>query len=356
MDHRRSTASLSLVAAALTALAPLAGTASAAVATYAPAEDPVNIHLAKAQAAAGLDYGGLLGRLCIVPPGGADAALGRRQAGGAAPVAAAAPPPPPPPPEAEWRQPPGRVFDNLYWVGTSEHSAWILKTSAGLILIDTLFEYAVRPAILDGARRLGLDPRDIRYVVITHGHGDHDQGAKILQDLGARIVMSGADWDLMLNGRPLPGGNPRRDMAATDGQALTLGDTTVRLYITPGHTPGTLSLIFPVKDHGATRMVAYAGGTAFNFPRTADRFRTYAETQRRFARLAAEAGASVVLSNHSQFDEAWLKVRAIRTLAPGEANPFVFKDAVQRYFTVMAECSEAESARLEEGYDTPAGP
>jgi metallo-beta-lactamase class B len=316
---------------------------------YSPADDPVNLHLAMAQAAAGLDYPGLLSRVCIVPPGGADAQAGRARA--SADTAAKVAAPPPAPPRADWYQPPERVFDNLYWVGTKEHSAWILKTSAGLVLIDTLFRYAVEPAILDGARKLGLDPKAIKYVIITHGHGDHDQGAKVLQDLGARVLMSAADWDLMLNGRPLPGGNPRRDMVIVDGQKLTLGDTTLTLYITPGHTEGTVSLIFPVRDHGQRRIVAYAGGTAFNFPHTLDRFARYADTQRRFAKIAADAGATVVLSNHSEFDEAWMKVRMIRTLAPGEPNPFVIRDGVQRYFKVMVECSEAEKARLEEGQD-----
>ncbi|MEI9814881.1 MAG: hypothetical protein WDO18_20565 [Acidobacteriota bacterium] len=53
-------------------------------------------------------------------------------------------------------------------------------------------------------------------------------------------------------------------MNATDGQKLTLGDTTVTLYITPGHTPGTLSVVFPVKDNGANHIVALWGGAGLN--------------------------------------------------------------------------------------------
>jgi metallo-beta-lactamase class B len=150
-----------------------------------------------------------------------------------------------------------------------------------------------------------MDPRDIKYVLITHGHGDHDEGAKILQDLGAHIVMSRPDWDLMLNGTPLPGGNPKRDMIATGGQKLTLGDTTVTIYLTPGHTDGTLSFIFPVKDHGQNRVIAYPGGTAYNFPRSVARFQAYIDTQKRFAKIAADAGATVILSNH------WSSTRVI---------------------------------------------
>jgi metallo-beta-lactamase class B len=323
-----------------------------------PATDPVNVHLAAAQRAAGLDYPGLLARVCIVPPGGGDAAAGRRRAGGvnglipAAP-AAAAPRPENVPPRLTWYQEPRQIFDNFYWVGNNSRNSWVLKTSAGLIVIDTLFHYSVEPEIVDGIRKLGMNPRDIKYVLISHGHGDHDEGAKILQDLGARIVMSKPDWDLMLGGTPLPGGNPKRDMVATDGQKLTLGDTTLTIYVTPGHTDGTISFIFPVKDHGMTRIIAYPGGTAYNFPRSVARFQAYIDTQKRFAQIAKTAGASVIVSNHSEFDMAYMKARMISTMMNGEDNPFVIKDGVARYQNVLIECAEAEKARLMEGQDIP---
>ena len=331
---------------------------TSAFAAIDPTTDPVNVHLAAAQRAAGLDYPGLLARVCIVPPTGSDAAAGRRRAaGGANGVTPAAPAPAPRqenvPPRAEWYQEPRQIFDNLYWVGNLRNNAWVLKTSAGLIVIDTLFHYTVQAEIVDGITKLGMNPRDIKYALITHGHGDHDEGARILQDLGAHIVMSNADWDLMLNGTPLPGGNPKRDMAATDGQKLTVGDTTLTIYVTPGHTLGTLSFIFPVKDHGRTRTIAYSGGTAYNFARSVDRFQTYIDTQKRFAKIAADAGASVMLSNHSEFDEGYMKARMVSTTMAGEDNPFVIKDGVKRYQTVLIECAEAEKARLMEGQDIP---
>ena len=318
-----------------------------------PPSDAVNLHLAAAQRAAGLDYPGVLARVCIVPPNGADAAAGRRRADGVNGLtpAVSAPRAEVVPPRSEWYQEPRPIFDNLYWVGNKRNNSWVLKTSAGLIVVDTLFHYSVEPEIVDGIKKLGMNPRDIKYVLISHGHGDHDEGAKILQDLGARIVMSGPDWDLMLNGTPLPGGNPKRDMVATDGQKLTLGDTTVTIYLTPGHTLGTLSFIFPVKDHGRTRVIAYGGGTAYNFPRSVDRFQAYIDTQKRFSKIAADAGATVMLSNHSEFDAGYMKARMISSMMPGEDNPFVIKDGVQRYQTVLTECAEAEKARLIEGED-----
>ena len=70
--------------------------------------------------------------------------------------------------------------------------------------------------------------------------------------------MSAADWDLLDAARAdFP--KPRRDMVATDGQKLTLGDTTLTLHITPGHTLGTLSTLIPVKDGGTTHMARRTG-------------------------------------------------------------------------------------------------
>ena len=90
-------------------------------------------------------------------------------------------------------------------------------------------------------------------MIITHAHADHVGGAKLLQDRipGVRIVMGGPDWDSIeksVNGYPQ--GKPKRDIVAGDGQKITVGNNTVTLVLTPGHTPGTLSMLFTVRDNG----------------------------------------------------------------------------------------------------------
>ena len=224
-------------------------------------------------------------------PARADAArAGRtRRGGGAGPGAT--------PDRATWYASPYKVFDNFYWLGTRQHSSWALRTSDGLIIIDTNFAWATEPEIINGLTTLGLDPRQIKYVVISHAHGDHDQGAAELQKrFGAKVVMGAPDWDSTLQ-RPATaaGGVPTRDVSVGPaGMKLTLGDTTIDIVPTPGHTPGTLSYVFPVKDQGRTVMVAYSGGTLTGaFGTNAARWDEYVESQKRIAKAAADAGATV---------------------------------------------------------------
>jgi metallo-beta-lactamase class B len=304
--------------------------------------EQIDSHIAAARAAAGQDYRATFVNLCLPSP---------PRGGGPGPARGGAAAPPATPDRATWYAPPFKVFDNLYWLGTRQHSSWALQTSAGIIIIDTNFAWATGPEIIEGINTLGLNPRDIKYVIISHAHGDHDQGAAELQKrFGAQVVMGTPDWDATLQ-RPAtaPGGVPKRDVAVgPEGRKLTLGDTSVEIVATPGHTPGTLSYVFPVKDRGRTLMVAYSGGTLTGaFGTDGARWDEYVASQRKIAKVAADAKASVMLSNHSEYDGAYTKARLIAApRQPGEDHPFIVgTDAVQRYFTVMAECAMASKLR-----------
>jgi metallo-beta-lactamase class B len=275
--------------------------------------------------------------------GRGDAAPAAARGGGRGPGAT--------PDRATWYASPYKVFDNFYWLGTRQHSSWALRTSEGLIVIDTNFAWATEPEIINGLTTLGLDPRQIKYVVISHAHGDHDQGAAELQKrYGAKVVMGGPDWDATLQ-RPATaaGGVPTKDIVVGPaGMKLTLGDTTMDIVFTPGHSPGTLSYVFPVKDQGRTVMVAYSGGTLTgSFGANGARWDEYIDSQKRIAKAAADANATVILSNHSEYDNAYTKARLIAAKREvGEEHPFVVgAPGVQRYFTVMQECAMASKLR-----------
>src|SRR5688572_7075474 len=315
--------------------------AAVSITAQAPAPATPDALVAAAKRAAGTDYQGTFVRICVAPENAAAPAAGRGGARGATPPARVIPD------RAAWYARPYKVFDNLYFIGTKVHSAWALTTSDGIIVIDTLFDYAIEPEMVEGLTTLGLDPRTIKYVVISHAHGDHDQGAALLQSrYGAKVVMGEADWSATLQ-RPAaaPGGVPKRDIAVGPaGLELRLGDTTVDIIATPGHTPGTLSYVFPVKDGGRTLTVAYAGGTAFNFPRLAENFARYRDTQRKMAEVAEAAGATVLMSNHTEFDRAYDRVRIAQLpRAAGEKHPYETDTAtVLRYFDMSANCAEAQ--------------
>jgi len=306
-----------------------------AAVALAQSANPIDEFLARAKAAAGFDFTGTLVRVCVAPQTapGPDVA------------------PPPPPARDTWYTDPAKVFDNLYFVGTKIHSSWALTTREGIILIDTLYDYASDEAIVGGLKKLGLDPAAVKYVIISHGHGDHVGGAKLMQDrFGSRLVMGGPDWDMIEQSQHrFPNGKPRRDIVATDGQKVTLGDGSVTIVATPGHTPGTLSFIFQVKDHGKPLTVAYNGGTAFNFPNDVPHFDTYIASQRKMAKAAADAGATVLMTNHSEFDNAVTKIKMMAARKPEEPHPFeIGADAVARYFKVTDECAQLARYKLEQ--------
>lgn len=334
----------------------LAAIALCTAASGQPTQSGIDAHIATAKAAAGLDFRGTFINLCL--PGGFPAGPGGGRAGGGRGANTAAggraAGPRPAPDRATWYASPYKVFDNLYWLGSRQFSSWALRTTAGIIIIDTNFEYAVEPEIIEGMTKLGLNPRDVKYVILSHAHLDHDQGVATLQSrYGAHVIMGGPDWeDTLKRDASYAGGVPKRGpgdvSVGPEGYKLTLGDTTVNIVFTPGHTVGTLSYVFPVKDNGKTIMVAYSGGTLTGaFGNDARRWDEYIDSQKRIAAAAKEAGASVILSNHSEYDNAYTKARLVAVKREaGEENPFILgADGVQKYFTVMEECATASKLR-----------
>jgi metallo-beta-lactamase class B len=303
-----------------------------------PAQQPSDTreaHCAAARAAAGTEYAALYNRFAEICSPAAD----QPQRGGGAAAAAREVPA-----RDTWYQPPAKVFDNLYFVGTKLHSAWAIQTSEGLIVVDALFDYAVKDSVVDGLRKLGVNPATMKYLIISHGHGDHHGGAKYLQDeFGPRVVMGAADWDLVQKNPRDPA--PRRDIAAADEQKITLGDTTVTLYSTPGHTAGTFSLIIPVKDGGRQHLIATWGGTAVGLSSPAGAVKNYVDSAVRYRALLAKLGVEGIISNHTDYDGTIAKIQALAARRPGERHPFLAgADSVRRYLTVAEEVGKATLA------------
>jgi metallo-beta-lactamase class B len=318
---------------------------SAGIATaQAPANPPAAVaaHVQAARKAAGQDHLALFNNICSPPP-----PIQPQQGRGRGNA------PPQAPPRANWYAEPAKVFDNLYFVGQSEYTAWAVTTSEGIVIIDPLFEYSVEEEIVNGLTKLGLDPKTIRYVIVSHAHRDHVAGAPLLQEkFGARVVMSAADWELLATD---PGRWPkaRRDVVATDNQKLTVGDTTLTMYLTPGHTNGTISTLIPVKDGARTHTALLWGGTGFNWRSGSPRYiqpdkpakfwyDAYASSAGKMLGVAKATGADVILSNHPQYDNYKDKRSALAKRGAGQPHPWVIGNAgVMRFLTVAEECAKA---------------
>jgi metallo-beta-lactamase class B len=252
--------------------------------------------------------------------------------------------------------PAARIFDNLYSIGQNAVSAWAIDTSDGIVIIDALNNEAeARDILVPNLRAVGLDPARIKYLVITHGHGDHFGGAKYLQDrFGAKVVSSAADWAMMES--PGRGGGPfadlvppRRDIVVSDGQTIKVGNTDIRFHVTPGHTPGTLSLMFSVFDKGQRHMAGLMGGTGGG--QTPDTVRKQIVSLARWEGLARAAGVDVLLTNHPSHMGSTERVALLRYGAI-QGNPFVYGAArYGRYMQVMRECSRVQLARMGEKAD-----
>src|SRR5437588_5157471 len=256
-------------------------------------------------------------------------------------------------PHDEWYVKPAKVFDNLYYIGTKTESTWALTTSAGIILINTNFDW-VTPELLDELRTFNLDPMNIKYAIIVRSHSDQSWGINALKKAvpSVRVIMSEGDWDFLAEDNSPAKVKPTKDMVAKDGEKVTLGDTTVTLYSTPGASADNLSIIFPVKDGNQRHLAGMIGGTTMNlvqggvqvFPDTQTMIKTYIASAKRFKGIEDKGGVDTIISIHAALDNMFAKIDALHDRKPGDPHPFVSKDDVDRFSTIVIECGEAKLA------------
>jgi metallo-beta-lactamase class B len=230
-------------------------------------------------------------------------------------------------------------------VGANEVSSWALDTGAGIFLFDAMNDAnQIREVVEPGLRKYGLDPRNIKYLLITHAHGDHYGGAKYLsENYKTRLLASDIDWGVMQKAKAEPNSRwaglvPDRDMTVTDGQGMTVGQITLNFYITPGHTPGTVSTIFATTDNGTRHVVGFFGG--MGTPASSEEKKQLISSADRFTVLAAKAGVDVLIANHQTQDQAIPKLEELRLRHAGDPNPFVIgADRFRRFLEIQKECT-----------------
>lgn len=231
---------------------------------------------------------------------------------------------------------PVRLFDNLYFVGTTAVGAFIVDSGDGLVMLDTGNGDADAALMADDMKKIGLDPSKIKLIFISHEHFDHYGGVNYFKKNicpDAKVAMSLVGWN-MLQSTPMEspyiGSRPQKvDIYLTDGMKIKIGNETFRIVATPGHSPGCISFIFPVTDHGNKHMAGLMGGSAV-WPTQVETY-LYKSSIEYFKSFASAAKCDVGLAFHSQEED----FAAIRTRKSGEPNPLVI--GTDKFNTVYLE-------------------
>jgi metallo-beta-lactamase class B len=264
---------------------------------------------------------------------------------------------------------PTRIFDNVYAMGNSGTTVYVLRTSAGLLMIDALGGgdqqatiAQVESQLLPGFAKLGLDPAQVKMILVAHGHADHYGGSSYFQEkYGTKVFVSAADWNLMEHppargagaraGGQGPAGPPtalpRHDGEIKDGEPIKFGDVTITPVAIPGHTPGSMAFIFPVKDQGKTHHAGIFGG-AWLLPGalSEESLQTFRRSIATYRAAATKANVDVLLQNHMLMDPIQPKLDALAARKKGEPNPFVIGSAeYQKFLDVMDGCTQVNLAR-----------
>ncbi len=230
---------------------------------------------------------------------------------------------------------PSQLFDNLYYVGKTDVGAWALKTSDGLVLFDTLNNPdEAANIVVPGLRKLGLNPDQIKLVVLTHSHNDHTGGLSYFRAKGLRVMASEADWG------PL-GGVPNPESVIHDGQVVNVGETPITFLLIPGHTPGTIAAMFPVFDRGQRHVALLAGGIGPTGG--VDMHRTAISSIAHVSAAAKQASVDVLIDPHEAIIDstAWGYIMHPEERKPNQNDLIVGTDRLQRFTQMLSTCMQA---------------
>lgn len=233
------------------------------------------------------------------------------------------------------------IFDDLLIVAQKETNCFVLKTSAGFIVIDAIWpKKEAFDAIISAMESVGWNPASIQKLLLTHGHVDHTGCGKwFVEEYGVDTYLSKED-DVFWQEHPAKPNQPEtwKDYNIShylqDGDTVTLGDKTIYTYSTPGHTPGCLSYIFPVAENGEIHMAALWGGTTP--PWTKAGVDQYLKSLDYFIDMAARNHVDVALSNHTAIDNGLERIAYSRKRYSYMPNLYIIgADGFQKFCQVF---------------------
>jgi metallo-beta-lactamase class B len=255
----------------------------------------------------------------------------------------------------DWhREFPGfKIAGNLYYVGTADLAVYLITTPQGHILINTDFKQDV-PLIKKSIEQLGFKYNDIKIVLISHAHGDHDEATALVKgETGAKLMVMDADVpDEESTARGRPGA--KVDRVLHDGDTVELGGTTLVAQLTPGHTKGCTTWTMQVRENGRTLNAEIIGSPNVNagyilvgnknYPRIAD---DYVKT---FARLKS-LPCDLFLGAHGGYFGLKAKYEKMKA---GAANPFIDPEGCKAYIAERSDTFQKEWARQKANPGSPA--
>jgi metallo-beta-lactamase class B len=263
-----------------------------------------------------------------------------------------------PPPDA-WRNwqrdskaqyiEPWKAFDNVHYIGVCWVSAWAIRTSDGVVLIDTLHEPHVDQLIAN-LGKIGINLADIKYVLMTHGHFDHIGGAAKLKPLltNAKFVMMQTGWDEAMESARASESTPLRwsmipqDVVVKDGDVIRLGGNSFGVLETPGHTAGTLSYTFDVKDGANTYRAVTIGGLGLNAIKNSKQVEVLIASLDQLSGMVKQPNQplTVHVAAHTIFNGLMEARDRLLARKPGEPNPLVDPDTLLKMLATQRSGAE----------------
>ena len=236
---------------------------------------------------------------------------------------------------------PFRIAGNLYYVGASDISSYLITTPAGHVVIDAGYESTV-PQIEKNIRALGFKVEDVRILLNTQAHYDHAAGfAQLKKDTGAQLMIAGPDADIIERGGlkdfsfadkyPFPAAHVDRRLK--DGDTVTLGKLTLHAHVTPGHTKGCTTWAFPVTENNhELRVVDMCGLTVLDTTRLVGNALypdIVADYEKTFVAMRA-IPVDIFIGAHPAYYDGAEKAAKLKA-NPSGPNPFIDPEGYQRY-------------------------
>lgn len=265
---------------------------------------------------------------------------------------------------SDWTEPfpPHRIAGNLYYVGSKDLASYLVATPEGHLLINSSLVESV-PLIRSSVEGLGFRFGDVKILLISHAHSDHCAGsAEILRLTGARHFVMAEDADAVENGGPrrsrllagyLQFPPAKVDRRLRDGEAVSLGGSTLTAHLTPGHTPGCTTWAMTVKDDAGRALRAVIIGSPNvnpgyvlvdnpDYPGIAD---DYGKT---FRFLKAQP-VDLFLGAHGAYYGLVEKHARLGADPGSDPNPFIDPEGYRRYVADREQAFLAEWNRQKAG-------